>query len=105
MHQAFKDAGIAAKLDRKGAIGKRYAKHDEIGTPFCVTIDGESLEDGTVTVRHRDTAEQQRLSVEDAIRFGSIWIAGITHSYLLSFAVRSSAGRCQDPHPGRYLPG
>ena len=65
---AFLAAGIPAKYDQKGAIGKRYAKHDEIGTPYCVTIDGDSLEDGTVTIRDRDTTEQQRLSVAEAIQ-------------------------------------
>ena len=65
---AFLAAGIPAKYDQKGAIGKRYAKHDEIGTPYCVTIDGDSLEDGTVTIRDRDTTEQQRLNVAEAIQ-------------------------------------
>ena len=69
VHEAFKTAGIAAKMDHKGSIGKRYAKHDEIGTPFCVTIDGQTLEDGTVTVRDRDTTEQQRFELAEAIAF------------------------------------
>jgi glycyl-tRNA synthetase len=57
--------GIAAKYDEKNAIGKRYAKHDEIGTPWCVTIDGQSLTDGTVTLRDRDTTVQVRLPAQD----------------------------------------
>ncbi len=52
-------------LDGRGNIGKRYFTHDEIGTPFCVTIDYQTLEDNTVTVRDRDTATQQRISVTD----------------------------------------
>lgn len=52
-------------LDSRGNIGKRYFTHDEIGTPFCVTIDYQTLEDNTVTVRSRDTATQQRINVVD----------------------------------------
>lgn len=59
-------AGIPAKYDAKGAIGKRYAKHDEVGTPFCITIDGQTLEDGTVTLRDRDTTDQVRIEVAEA---------------------------------------
>ncbi len=47
--------------DAKASIGKRYARMDEAGTPFCVTVDGDSLKDGTVTVRDRDTARQERV--------------------------------------------
>jgi glycyl-tRNA synthetase len=57
--------GIAAKYDEKNAIGKRYAKHDEIGTPWCVTVDGQTLTDGTVTLRDRDTTVQVRLPAAD----------------------------------------
>lgn len=51
--------------DDRGNIGKRYASQDEIGTPFCITVDFESLEDGTVTVRDRDSAEQVRVKIEE----------------------------------------
>ncbi|MFI5270744.1 MAG: glycine--tRNA ligase [Candidatus Saccharimonadales bacterium] len=54
--------------DDNGNIGKRYRRQDEIGTPYCVTIDFDSLEDDTVTVRNRDTAEQTRVSLEDLIK-------------------------------------
>jgi glycyl-tRNA synthetase len=47
--------------DEKGAIGRRYRRMDEVGTPFCVTVDGDTLADGTVTVRERDSMEQVRL--------------------------------------------
>ena len=51
--------------DDRGNIGKRYYSQDEIGTPFCITIDYQTLEDGTVTVRDRDTTKQERVSVSD----------------------------------------
>lgn len=50
--------------DRSGNIGKRYRKQDEIGTPFCVTVDHQTLEDDTVTVRDRTTTQQQRIAVQ-----------------------------------------
>jgi glycyl-tRNA synthetase len=50
--------------DDRGNIGKRYLYQDEMGTPFCVTVDYQTLEDGTVTVRHRDTAEQERVAID-----------------------------------------
>jgi glycyl-tRNA synthetase len=55
---------MRAVYDDTGGIGKLYARQDEIGTPFCVTVDHESLEDNAVTVRFRDTWEQERVSVE-----------------------------------------
>jgi glycyl-tRNA synthetase len=57
----------AVMWDDNGNIGKRYRRQDEIGTPACVTIDFQTLEDGTVTVRNRDTAEQERVVVNDLI--------------------------------------
>ena len=50
--------------DEKDSVGKRYRRQDAIGTPFCVTVDGQTLEDGTVTVRHRDTMAQERVKIE-----------------------------------------
>jgi glycyl-tRNA synthetase len=47
--------------DEKGAVGRRYRRMDEAGTPFCVTIDGQTLDDETVTVRHRDSMRQDRV--------------------------------------------
>ena len=49
--------------DEKDSVGKRYRRQDAIGTPFCVTVDGQTLEDGTVTVRHRDTMQQERVAI------------------------------------------
>lgn len=51
--------------DDRDNIGKRYFSQDEIGTPYCITIDYDTLEDGTVTLRDRDTAEQKRVKIED----------------------------------------
>ena len=56
---------VQAEYDEGGSIGKRYRRQDEIGTPFCVTIDHQSLEDRTVTVRDRDSLEQERVAVDD----------------------------------------
>ena len=55
--------------DETGSIGKRYRRQDVIGTPYCITVDDETLNNGTVTVRDRDTMEQVTLSVEDAIKY------------------------------------
>ncbi|MEZ4506351.1 MAG: His/Gly/Thr/Pro-type tRNA ligase C-terminal domain-containing protein [Thermomicrobiales bacterium] len=52
-------------------MGKRYRRQDEIGTPFCVTVDPDSLEDRKVTVRDRDTTEQERISIGDVVS----WVA------------------------------
>lgn len=52
-------------FDDNGNIGKRYRRQDEIGTPFCITIDFDTLEDGTVTLRDRDSGEQKRVKIED----------------------------------------
>ncbi|MBT3385031.1 MAG: glycine--tRNA ligase [Prolixibacteraceae bacterium] len=53
------------QYDEKDSIGKRYRRQDAIGTPFCVTVDHQSAEDNTVTIRYRDTMEQERVSIED----------------------------------------
>ena len=52
---------IPAEYDAGGSIGKRYRRQDEIGTPFGVTVDGQTIEDDTVTLRDRDTLEQERV--------------------------------------------
>lgn len=54
-----------AALDTNGNVGKRYRRQDEIGTPYCVTVDFQSLEDSTVTIRDRDTMEQERIKIEN----------------------------------------
>ncbi len=55
---------FAAFHDDGGAIGRRYRRMDEIGTPFCVTVDGQSAADRTVTIRERDTMAQERISLD-----------------------------------------
>jgi len=50
--------------DEKDTVGKRYRRHDAIGTPFCITVDHQSLEDKTVTIRHRDSMQQERISID-----------------------------------------
>ena len=55
--------------DEAGSIGKRYRREDEIGTPYCVTIDFDTLEDGCVTVRDRDTMEQVRIKIEEVAKY------------------------------------
>ena len=51
------------QLDEKDSIGKRYRRQDAIGTPYCVTVDHQTMEDGTVTLRHRDTMQQERVAI------------------------------------------
>jgi glycyl-tRNA synthetase len=64
--QFFK-AGINASYDEQQSIGKRYARHDEIGTPYCLTVDHQSIQDNTVTIRDRDTTKQERISIDEAL--------------------------------------
>ena len=65
----YKDAKrhMTAFYDDKGAVGRRYRRQDEVGTPFCVTVDGQTLEDGTVTIRDRDSLEQVRVAKEQVV--------------------------------------
>ena len=56
------------ELENSGNIGKNYRRHDEIGTPVCITIDHQTLEDGTVTLRHRDSMEQERIKSDDVVK-------------------------------------
>jgi len=51
--------------DEKDAVGRRYRRQDALGTPFCITVDHDSLEDHCVTIRHRDSMKQQRVKIED----------------------------------------
>lgn len=57
------------EFDDRGNIGKRYRRQDEIGTPFCVTFDFDSMEDQAVTVRDRDTMEQERVKIADLEKY------------------------------------
>ena len=51
--------------DEKDAVGRRYRRQDANGTPFCITVDHETLNDGTVTIRYRDTMDQQRVKISE----------------------------------------
>jgi glycyl-tRNA synthetase len=55
--------------DDKGSIGRRYRRQDELGTPYCITVDGQTMEDGTVTVRNRDTTVQDRMPLREIAQF------------------------------------
>lgn len=59
----------ATYYDQSGAVGRRYRRQDEIGTPYCVTVDYETLEDQTVTVRFRDSMKQERVGVDSLVTF------------------------------------
>ena len=70
IHDAFmKETNYSVQYDVTGSIGKRYRRQDEIGTPFCITVDFDSLEDKSVTVRHRDSMAQDRIPVEGLVRY------------------------------------
>lgn len=69
IYREFKRAGIAVAYDQQAAIGRRYRRMDEIGTPFCVTVDGETLSADTVTIRDRDTLQQHRVPVKELVGY------------------------------------
>jgi glycyl-tRNA synthetase len=54
--------------DESGAIGRRYRRQDEVGTPYCITVDGQTMQDGTVTIRDRDTLAQERVAADHVAR-------------------------------------
>jgi len=62
-YNLLKDFNIL--FDKSGSIGRRYARNDEIGTPFCITIDENSLRDKSITIRDRDTTKQIRIKISD----------------------------------------
>jgi glycyl-tRNA synthetase len=66
---------MVCEWDDNGNVGKRYRRQDEIGTPFCVTVDFETLEDGAVTVRDRDTMKQERVPVSELASYIAAKIA------------------------------
>jgi glycyl-tRNA synthetase len=65
VERTLREAGLSAAYDDSGAIGRRYRRQDEVGTPFCVTVDYDTLEDDTVTVRDRDSTTQTRVPTGD----------------------------------------
>ena len=67
IYRDLKSAGIACAFDQQAAIGRRYRRQDEIGTPWCITVDGDTLEDQTVTLRDRDTLDQTRIPIDKIV--------------------------------------
>jgi len=65
VHQLLVNEGFAAELDETGSIGRRYARADEAGVPLGITVDYDTLNDGTVTIRDRDTWQQVRTPISD----------------------------------------
>ena len=62
-HSLLEDFNVL--FDKSGSIGRRYARNDEMGTPFCITVDEDSLKDKSVTIRDRDTTKQIRVKTSD----------------------------------------
>ncbi|MGB2822512.1 MAG: glycine--tRNA ligase, partial [Phycisphaerae bacterium] len=69
IYEDVQASGMAAFYDEKGAVGRRYRRQDEAGTPFCVTVDGQTLEDQTVTIRDRDSLAQQRIAADKVAQY------------------------------------
>ena len=67
VYRELREAGIAVVYDEQAAIGKRYRRQDEIGTPWCITVDTDTMSDETVTIRDRDSLEQVRLPVKEVV--------------------------------------
>jgi glycyl-tRNA synthetase len=68
--QMKSELGMMVEYDEVGSIGRRYRRHDEVGTPYCLTIDHQSLEDKTATLRERDSMKQERIKLEELL----IWL-------------------------------
>jgi len=69
LHEDLRRAGIPSFYDDSGSIGKRYRRQDETGTPFCITVDGQTAQDQTVTVRHRDSLQQERVAASQIVAY------------------------------------
>ena len=67
LHEGLRKASLPSFYDAAGSIGRRYRRQDEAGTPWCITVDGQTNEDGTVTIRDRDTLEQSRVSADQVV--------------------------------------
>jgi len=65
----IRQLGYMVEFDDSGSIGKRYRRQDEIGTPFCFTYDFNSINDNCVTVRNRDTLQQERINIDSIERY------------------------------------
>jgi glycyl-tRNA synthetase len=69
VYQSLVANGLTVVYDASGSIGKRYRRQDAIGTPYCVTIDFDTLEKQTVTIRHRDSMQQETIDVNKLLSF------------------------------------
>jgi glycyl-tRNA synthetase len=69
IYAACKKASLSAFYDEKSAVGRRYRRQDEVGTPYCVTVDGQTLTDDTVTIRDRDSLKQERIKASEVVRY------------------------------------
>ncbi len=69
IHEELRRRGIQSFYDESGAIGRRYRRQDEAGTPFGITVDGETMEQGTVTIRDRDTMQQDRVAEDQIVGY------------------------------------
>ena len=67
IYGALKAAGISCQYDQAGVIGRRYRRQDEIGTPYCLTVDYDTADDNCVTLRDRDSLEQERIPVDQVV--------------------------------------
>jgi glycyl-tRNA synthetase len=67
LFDGFIAAGINSQIDINSSIGRRYARADEAGTPYCITIDGQTIQDQSVTIRDRDTREQYRVASDQVV--------------------------------------
>jgi glycyl-tRNA synthetase len=76
IHEDLRRRGIPSFYDESGAIGRRYRRQDEAGTPWGITVDGQTLEDGTVTIRDRDTMQQERIAEDRIAEFFREKLAG-----------------------------
>ena len=67
IYQELLKHSIRSMYDQASSIGRRYARQDEAGTPYCITVDSQSIEDDTVTIRERDSREQYRVTIEECV--------------------------------------
>jgi glycyl-tRNA synthetase len=68
-HAGSKPPSDRVFYDDSGAVGRRYRRQDEVGTPFCITVDSQTLQDQSVTVRHRDSMQQERVGTDHLLGF------------------------------------
>ena len=91
------------EFDDAGAIGRRYRRQDEIGTPFCITVDFDTLDDHAVTIRERDTMTQERVPLDRRHRPGSAPASSAAESLPLTLIMQSAARSVPRWHPRRVM--